>query len=282
MRKSLYIFLIFFLAGCQKISLPELPAAMPPAQTAQPWQAQNYADTAECSFTLDTLGQNAAGDWEARVLCCNKSGQKLMFTVEDLCLQGWQLLPFWSESLDPGQAGEFVLRLERGTLEKCGISQPKAGEFRLRVFSQEDLHRGYLVDRQCAFSLPGEKTPQSAPLVYPQDAMVLFDNNGCALAVTQLYRQGDQLYMECLIENKTRENLHLRAGSIRVNGLPLGQALAGRLSPGAKAYQSFSLELPAEAGVPRRLQLHWEAAAEGWQGRVWVQEMFSLPIFPEQ
>lgn len=282
MGKSLWIILIFFLAGCQKISLPELPVATPPAQTARPWQAQTYADTDACSFVLDTVGLSAAGDWEARMLCCNKSSQKLMFTVEDLCLQGWQMLPFWGESLEPGQAGEFILRVERDALEKCGISQPGTGEFRLRIFSQEDLHRDYLADQLCAFTVPGSKTPQSAPLAYPQEAMVLFDNNGCALAITQLRREGDRLHMECLLENKTREYLLLRSGSIRVNGLELGQVLALKLSPGAKAAQSFTLEIPPEAGTPRRLQLLWEAAAEGWQGRLWVQEMFSLPIMPEK
>lgn len=279
MRIFSILLLCCLLCGCAKVNLPDIPTVTAPEPVEKLWQPVTLADTGECLFRVESCDLTPNGDYLVNLVCQNRSGGAEMFTCENWCVDGWQILPFWGEAVAPGEERTFQVALPRQTMEKCGIAEPKSLCFDLRIFSQANLHQNYLVSTRCALYPTGEKPGNILAPEAPRegDDMVLADNNGCAMTITDFRRTADFYEVDCLLENKTRQSMMFWVSGLVFNGVESEQVWAMKLTPGTKCAATLLLDLPRTAGYVRQLDMNlYICNCDEWFGRVWAQEQFRL------
>ena len=279
MRIFSMLLLCCMLCGCAAVALPDIPtvtASVPPENL---WQPITFADTGDCFFQVESCGLEPNGDYRVNLVCQNRSGGIQMFSCEDWCIDGWQVLPFWGEEVAPGEKRSFQVTIPGQTLAKIGAAEPQSLAFDLRIFSQADLEQNYLVSTRCALYPTGQKPGhiQIPPVSWEEDAMALVDNNGCTMVLTHFRQNHDSYEVDCLLENKTRQSMMFRVHGLRWNGLESEQVWAMEVSAGAKCAATMVFDLPRTAGHVRELDMRVEIYnCNEWFGRVWAQEQFRL------
>ncbi len=279
MRIISVLFLCCLLGGCGGFSLPEIPEATSVPEAEHTWQKTVLADREECFLRVERCALDGEGNYTVALLCQNRSDFAQVFTCEDWCLDGWQVLSFWAREISPGQQEEITVSIPRETLAQSGIEAFQSLSFDLRIFSQTDLQQSYLVSARCELYPTGAKPGQITirPLSWKTDAMVLADNNQCTLVLTGFQQTQGSYQVDCLLENKTRSPIMLRVYDLAFNGAESDQVWAFRLSPGARSAVTMVLELPTTAGNVRKLDMAVHISqSNAWFGRVWVQEHFSV------
>ncbi len=279
MRIISVLFLCCLLGGCAGFALPEIPEATAPQALEFTWQSIVLADSQDCFLRVERCALDDQGNYTVELLCQNRSQVPQMFTCQDWCLDGWQVLSFWGQEIGPGQQEAIAVSIPREALEKSGIEAFQSLSFDLRIFSQTDLRQSYLVSSRCELYPTGAKPGQlvSKPLAWQADAMLLADNSQCTMVLTGFHQTQGKYQVDCLLENKTRSPMMLRVYDLAFNGAESDQVWAFRLSPGAKCAVEMELELPATAGRVRKMDMGVHISqSEEWFGRVWVQEAFVI------
>lgn len=280
MRRFSIILLCLLLSGCT-IALPEIPPYTTVQTDSSLWQPIHFADTTECGFRVEQWETTAEGEYVCRLVCHNRSDAPQLFSCEAWCIDGWQVLPFWGEQLPPRTEATFSVKIPPPQGADDAAQKLQNIAFDLKIFSQADLRQNYLVSGHCAFTSTGEKVKQIPfePLSWPEDAKVLADNRGCTVVLTEVRQLQGCLELDCLLENKTRNDMMFRLFNPGFNSVETDQVWTLQLTAGAKCAQTILLDIPETAGYMRWLEMGIQVFnIDEWFGKVWVEEKFSIHV----
>lgn len=163
MKKFLTIFsvlaLVLSLAACGSASKDEgsqAPATTTPGSTTQPSsQVPTVESTApsasapafsEIVLTEDEnvtvkitgIEENGILGYTLKVFLENKTDLELMFTVENVSVNGFMIDPFWADTVDGGKKANEEISFLKSDFEKNGISSVEQIQLTLRVYDNDD------------------------------------------------------------------------------------------------------------------------------------------------
>ncbi len=266
---GLLICTLLLSAGCSGPMQQPQPTTQPPR--VYTWERRMLVDLPECALELTRLQPLPSGDWLLTISCSNRLPDQVLFSCQDLMLDGWLIRDFWGEEF-PGNTQRSCQILLPVQEVLGGGEYPQRLDMTVRIFSQADLNQGYLCSQ--SFTLygqgakPGAFQSHQSPL--QEGSCVLADNSGCSVCL--VYRATDDAgqHFTCLLENKTRQSLAFRIHSLEGEGEALDMLWTVQLPPGGRG--SRELLIPTEASQGE-LSLHVQKL-DKWFSDVLVDERF--------
>ena len=99
------------------------------------------------SFVI--LGEDPDGYWGYTLRCYleNRSDQHLMFSWDDVSVNGFMIDPYWADSVMPGKRSVGTISFMDSDFTENGITQVENIEFMLKVYDLDDLWADFLLEQ---------------------------------------------------------------------------------------------------------------------------------------
>lgn len=102
------------------------------------------ADNADIRFVIE--GAEDAASYTLNVYMENKTDKNLMYTWDNVSVNGFMVDPFWAMSVVAGKRACAEITFARADLERSGIETVSQIEFTLQVSDYDDWSSGYLLN----------------------------------------------------------------------------------------------------------------------------------------
>ena len=173
------------------------------------------------AMTVLSGGTDEFGDSVFKVLCENKSGKTLTFSVDDASVNGWQIPMYLSEDVAPGKTSTVEFDVYESTLEDLGIKTPDKIELFVEVYDEDGWQNDSYVVNDCFAIYPTGLT--DSQVVVPKrpsgsNELVLADTD--AFTMILLGRSGEELWgysLDAYVKNKTGKVLYYTWEDVSVN-----------------------------------------------------------------
>ena len=201
-------------------------------------------DSEFCTVKIVKAEADLIWGFQLKVFCENKTEDKnLMFSVDDVSVNGYMMDPFWADSAAPGKKTNSDMSFGTSSFKECGIETADEISFILRVHDADDwMAENYHNE---PFTLyPTGKT--QAEITYPErrtatSEKVIVDND--ALTFVILESEDDSIWgysLNCYLENKSDKSLTFSVDDVSVNGFMIDPFWASTVLPGKRNYSSMS------------------------------------------
>ena len=171
-----------------------------------------------CALTLESVGKDEAGDYCWTVRMENKTGNTLIFTVDQVYVNEFEADPFWAQYAYAGQATTSTISWPTKTLDACGIVRVDRVDFLLSVYPNGDS-KNLLAEEKLTVYPNGEDAYQ--PVAYeagPNDT-VLADVPEVYFAATGCDPDGEWGYaLNVYLENRTGSVQDYTVSNVKING----------------------------------------------------------------
>lgn len=132
---------------------PEAPATQPTvaetqtpteAETAAPTEAPEtfeeivLADDENCTVKITAVGEDNIWGYTLKVFLENKTDLELMYTVDNVSVNGYMCDPFWATTVAAGKKANEEIHFMSSDFEKNGITEVEEITFTLRVYDSND------------------------------------------------------------------------------------------------------------------------------------------------
>ena len=146
--------LVLSLAACGEAPSTSETGNDPSVSVSAPQQSQ----TAEFSplvlvdneqFTVKITGIDPKGFWgyTLKVFIDNKTDKELMFSTDDVSVNGFMCDPFWAVSVAAGKKANEEISFSEGDFEKNGIKTVEEIVFTLSVYDSNDILADNLLEQ---------------------------------------------------------------------------------------------------------------------------------------
>lgn len=198
-------------------------------------------DNEICTFTITEVESDGLWGYTWKVYLENKTDKNLMFSMDNVAVNGMVSDPFWASSVSAGmKSNEEISWYD--DFEAFGIEKVTLVEFDLSVYDEDDWMAEYLVDERVTVYPMGE---EAVGALYQREAeetdIVLVDNEDCSVILTKVDPNGEWGYTwELYLENKTDKNLMFSMDRVSVNNLMCDPYWASSVSAGMKSNEEIS------------------------------------------
>jgi len=112
---------------------------------------QVFVDDENCTFIIESDGNDSIWGYTLYCFLENKTSANLMFTWDNVSVNGFMTDPFWATSVMPGKRSFSDISFSSSSFEENGISDVEDIEFTLRVSDYDDWSASALVDEVFTF-----------------------------------------------------------------------------------------------------------------------------------
>ena len=162
------------LAACTPAGAPEAPSTDPsqttsPSQseTTDPTQGSGSTDSSEtdtkfqeltlvedanCTVKVTAVQAEKDGGFTIQVFLENKTDKELMYTVDDVSVNGFMCDPFWASTVAAGKKANEKITFSEAAFAENGIEAVEEISFRLQAFDGDDWEAAPVVDEVFQFS----------------------------------------------------------------------------------------------------------------------------------
>ncbi len=204
---------------------------------------QVIIDNDDVSFII--LDQRDDSIWGCTFDCYleNKTDSTLMFSWDDVGVNGYMVDPFWAAEVAPGMRKYSGVSFPSSDFDEIGITAADEINFTLRIYDSYDwLADDYVKDVYAVYP-----TGLSADtVVYPErktaaSEQVVIDNDEFSFIILRQRDDGTWGYtLDCYLENKTDASLVFSWDSVSVNGYMIDPYWGTEIAPGMRKYSSIS------------------------------------------
>ena len=196
----------------------------------------------------DTLGlkitgceQTADGDFMLYLSIVNKTDRNVTLNVDDVVVNGWYCDPYFSETLDPGESIDGTMFWYESMLDEYDIENVTQISFDYEMYDVDNYDLDSYAVGRFVYQPLGADAVQIAPWEPDEDDIVVFENDKCAMVITDVDDEGTWGYelTACLI-NKTDYELMFSIDDARVNGADLDPFWAWSVPPQARSVTDIS------------------------------------------
>jgi hypothetical protein len=203
------------------------------------FEEQIIVDNDDCTFKITGISKDSFSyNWT--VYLENKTNKTLMFSLEDVSVDGYMLDPFWAEEVTGGNKSNSTITWYTENLESCGIFDATEVEFTLDVYDSDNWDN-YFVNEIFTVYPNGEDNVQYPDPRTAQDTdIVLLDTDDCTMVVTSI--DPDDIWgytVNVYLENKTDSKLTFSIDNASVNGYMCDPFWGCSVAAGKKAYTSI-------------------------------------------
>lgn len=150
---ALTVMLTLSLAACAPASetgTSAAPTTTIPATTkpeAPTFKEIVLADNADVTVKITSIEEDAIFGYTLKVFLENKTDKELMFTVDDVSVNGFMCDPFWAQSVAAGKKSNSSLSWLSSSFEENGIELVEEISFTLRVYDSDDFLAEYVFEK---------------------------------------------------------------------------------------------------------------------------------------
>lgn len=171
-----------------------------------------------CAMTLESAGTDAWGDYSWTVSMVNKTGNELVFTVDQVYINECEADPYWAEYAPAMQTTFSTMSWFSSTLEACGIHSVDRVDFTLSVYPSGNA-ADLIAQEKITVYPNGEKAYERTAYVPGEGDTVLADVPELYVAATGCDPDGDWGYnLNVYLENRTGSSQDFTLQNVKVNG----------------------------------------------------------------
>lgn len=111
-----------------------------------------FVDDENCTFKITGIDPDGMWGYTLNAHLENKSDKNLMFAVEDVSVNGFMCDPFWATTVQAGKKAKSDINFFEENLTELGIENVEEIEFTLRVYDDDDIFAGDLVNETFTFN----------------------------------------------------------------------------------------------------------------------------------
>lgn len=205
-------------------------------------------DDENCTFKITSINPNDEWGYTLKVLLENKTDADLMFSIDNVSVNGYMCDPFWAAEVTAGMKSNESIIFYSEDFAANGIVDPTEIEFTLSVYDYENWDEPNLVEDIFTIYPLGEEAVVEYEREPGADDIVLFDTEECTMIVTGTNPEGDWGYeMNVFLVNKTESTLMFSVDGAAINGFMCDPYWAEIVAPGkmcnsAITWDDYTLE----------------------------------------
>jgi hypothetical protein len=197
-------------------------------------------------FMLTLKNYEPVDEWGAVLVffIVNKTDKNLMFSGEDVSVNGVMCDPYWASEVASGKSAYCEVTWMTASLQKCGINYLSEVELTLRVYDADDWTADDLYRDNLVIQLYGPSSlPPVSEVVYTHGfaEQTLVDNGEIAVIARDFNPEGEWgPTLVLYIENNTDKTLTFSMEGVSVNDFMCDPYWICEVSPGKVAYSEVS------------------------------------------
>ena len=197
------------------------PKETEPKQTEPPivFQETVIVDNENVTFKITAIENDSIWGYTLKVFLENKTEKDLMFTVNNVSVNGYMCDPFWATTVTAGMKSNEKIQFSSDSFELNGINAVTDIEFKLDIYDSNDWMTDHLVSEVFSIYPMGEDAVQVYAREPQLSDIVLFDNEECTMIITSFDPDDDWGYaVNVYLLNKTDKNLMFSVQDAAING----------------------------------------------------------------
>ncbi len=173
---------------------------------------------ASCALTLESVGKDGAGDYCWEISMENKTGDTLVFSVDQVYVNEFEADPYWAQFASAWQTTASTISWSASKLDACGIRSVDRVDFLLSVYPKGDS-RDLIASEKITVYPNGEAAYQPAAYEAGPDDTVLADAEELYVAATGCDPDGEWgYYLNVYLENRTASAQEYTVDNVKING----------------------------------------------------------------
>ena len=109
-----------------------------PEETKPEFQENVLIDNENCTVKITAMDADSIWGYAINVYLENKTNKELMFTIDNVSVNGYMCDPFWAASVAAGKKANEQIGFTDDDFEKNGIEKVNEITFTLRVYDNDD------------------------------------------------------------------------------------------------------------------------------------------------
>lgn len=171
-----------------------------------------------CAFTLTSIGTDAWGDYCWNVAMTNKTGRELVFTMDDVSVNGYEADPYWADNVETNQSAPSVVSWFQSTFDDCGIQAVKRVDFLLTVYPAGESEN-VLASANVTLYPDGKAAFEDTSRQLRESDTVLTDTQELQVVATGCKTdESGGFTVSLYLENRTENDYSLTLENVKVNG----------------------------------------------------------------
>lgn len=239
-------------------------------------------DDENCTFKVTGIDPNGYWGYTIKVFLENKTDKELMFSWDNVSLNGFMCDPFWACSVTAGMKANEEISFYEEDLELNGIQTVTDISFDLTVYDSNDWSADYLVSDNFTIYPYGEEavTPYVREAV--EGETVLVDNEYCTIIIVGYDPDNYWGYtVNVYLENKTDSTLMFAIEDAAVNGFMCDPFWADTVAGGKRSnteisWSSSDFEANGIAEVETLVLPFSVYNYDDWSADYYVDETFTV------
>ncbi len=115
-------------------------------QKAQEVAEKVFVDDENCTFKITGIEPDNLWGYTLKVDLENKTDKNLMFSLEDVSVNGYMCDPFWANSVQAGKKAKSDISFSVEEFEELGITDVEEIEFTLSVYDEDNWDTPHFVE----------------------------------------------------------------------------------------------------------------------------------------
>ena len=118
-----------------------------PETTAPRFEEITLVDDENCTVIVKSIDSDALFGYTLNIFLENKTDKELMFSVDQVSVNGFMCDPFWASTVSAGKKANERISFSKSDFETNGIKEVTDISFTLNVYDNADWTADYLVKK---------------------------------------------------------------------------------------------------------------------------------------
>lgn len=207
--------------------------------------SQVIVDSEDLYFAITDATDDSVMGYIWNVSLENRTDQNLMYSMENVSVDGVMCDPYWAEVVSAGKSGNGQISWMRGSLAENGTEEVTEVEFTLSVYNDDDYTQSPLLHETYTVYPLGKEKASVVKRADKNSDEILIDNETCRILLTSCDPKNSWGYtVHLYLQNKTDEDLIFSAENVSLNFPVLVWICALPILASAQPIPMFLLEPP--------------------------------------
>lgn len=181
--------------------------------------SQTVVDNDDVKFEITGIEHDNIWGYTWDVTLENKTDANVVFSMENVSVNGVMSDPFWAETVTAGNKSNTQISWSSSDFKENDIEKVTEVSFELRAYDDDNYDTEYLDETYTVYPY-GEENAQNDSKEASDSDIVLFDNDQCSMRVTGVDPDDTWGYaLKVTLVNKTDKDLMFSADDVSIDGV---------------------------------------------------------------
>lgn len=201
-------------------------------------------DTDDLYFAITGETADSVMGYTWKVSLENRTEQNLMYSMENVSINGVMCDPFWAEVVSAGKSADGQISWMQSSLEKNGTEDVTEVEFTLSVYNDDDYTESPLLHQTFTVYPQGKDKAVEVKRTDADSDKVLVENDRCRILLTSYEPENSWGYtIHLYLDNKSDEDLIFSTENASLNDKMCDPYWAAVVAAGKSANSSVTWDI---------------------------------------